>query len=404
MKVLVLNCGSSSLKYQLIDMDNLDVLCSGLVERIGEPVGKIAHKAYPGTPKEKAVVSEEPFTDHEAALKRTAGLITGSEAGVVKNASEIGAIGHRVVHGGEAFRQPVLITEDVKAAIKQFSTLAPLHNPAGLTGIEAATRLFVGVPQVAVFDTAFHGSIPDYAYLFPIPYEYYKDLGIRRYGFHGTSHAYVAKQAAKVLGKPFDQTSVITVHLGNGCSMAAVKNGQCIDTTMGLTPLEGLMMGTRSGDVDPSIHAFLAKNKGLTIDEIDTVLNKQSGSKGIAGVSDMRDIHARREKGDKMAQLAFEMFSYRVTRHIGAFLAVMDGCDAIVFTAGIGENDPDTRQQCLSTLGALGVKVSKERNYGFKRGQIEKISTDDSKVAIFVIPTNEELEIANQTYSLVSAQ
>jgi len=404
MKVLVLNCGSSSLKYQLIDMESLDVLCSGLVERIGEPVGKIAHKAFPGTDKEKAVVSEEPFANHDAALSRTAGLITGAEAGVVKDASEIGAIGHRVVHGGEAFRQPVLITEEVKAAIKKFSTLAPLHNPAGLTGIEAATRLFVGVPQVAVFDTAFHGSIPDYAYLFAVPYEYYTDLGIRRYGFHGTSHAYVAKEAAKVLGKPFNQTSVITVHLGNGCSMAAVKNGECIDTTMGLTPLEGLMMGTRSGAVDPSIHAFLAKNKGLSIEEIDTMLNKQSGSKGIAGVSDMRDIHSRREKGDKMSQLAFEMFAYRVTRYIGAFLAVLDGCDAIVFTAGIGENDPDTRQQCLSTLGALGVKVSKDRNYGFKRGKIEKISTDDSKVAIYVIPTNEELEIANQTYSLVKAQ
>ena len=374
MNVLVLNCGSSSLKYQLIDMNSNEVLCSGLVERIGEAAGNIVQKSFPGTDRQKVLSYEEPFADHTAALQRAAGLIIGGEAPVVADASGIGAIGHRVVHGGEAFRQPALITAEVKATIERFCKLAPLHNPAGLMGINAATALFPGVPQAAVFDTA----------------------------FHGTSHGYVAKKAAQVMGKPFKETSAVTVHLGNGCSMAAVKNGRCIDTSMGLTPLMGLMMGTRSGDVDPSLHAFLSRTKDMDIAQVDNMLNKESGLKGICGVSDMRDIHAKRGAGDKKAQLAFEMFAYRVKHYIGAYLAALDTCDAIVFTAGIGENDPDVRQEACNTLGGLGVKIDRDRNYGFKRGEITKISTDDSAVTIYVIPTNEELEIATQTYSLLN--
>jgi len=403
MKVLVLNCGSSSLKYQLIDMNSDAVLCSGLAERIGESMGKITHKSFPGADNQKVLTVEEPFKDHTAALGRCAGMITGGEAPTA-TPEEIGAIGHRVVHGGEAFREPTVITPEVVATIKKFCSLAPLHNPAGLMGIEAATALFPGVTQAAVFDTAFHGTIPDYAYLFPIPFDLYEELGIRRYGFHGTSHGYVAKKLAQIIGKPFEKTSCVTVHLGNGCSMAAVKNGQCVDTSMGLTPLMGLMMGTRSGDVDPSLHAFLAANKGMTIAQVDTLLNKESGLKGICGLNDMRDIHSAREKGDKKAELALKMFCYRVKHYVGAYLAALDGCDAVVFTAGIGENDPDVRQFSCDTLGGVGVKIDRDRNYGFKRGQITKISTDDSPVAVYIIPTNEELEIATQTYSLINGK
>ena len=405
MNVLVLNCGSSSLKYQLIDMNTQEVLCSGLVERIGDPMGKIAHKSYPGSDKQKAVSSEEAFPDHGAALKAANVLISSNpETKVVSAVSDIAAIGHRVLHAGTVYREPVVIDADVKATIRKFFILGPLHNPPQLIGIEAAEVLYPGVPQVAVFDTAFHATIPDYAATYAIPYSYYTELGVRRYGFHGTSHWYVAKKTASVIGKPFKQTSCITVHLGNGCSMDAVKNGVCVDTSMGLTPLQGLMMGTRSGDIDASIYAFLAKNKGMSVEEIDNLLNKQSGLKGICGMNDMRDIHAARAKGDKMAQLAVEMFCYRVKQYIGAYLAALDGCDAIAFTAGIGENDTDVRQLVCEGLGSVGVKIDKERNYGFKRGEVCKISTDDSPVAVYVIPTNEELEIATQTVSVVDSK
>lgn len=404
MNVLVLNSGSSSLKYQLIDMANFAVLCSGLVERIGETMGKISHKSFPGTDKEKSFSSEENFKDHGAGLRSANALITTNPDTRVAGPTDIVAIGHRVLHAGVVYREPVLIDQKVKDTIRRFFILGPLHNPPQLVGIEAAEVLFPGVPQVAVFDTAFHATIPDYAATYAIPYSYYEELGVRRYGFHGTSHWYVAKKTAQVIGKPFSQTSCITVHLGNGCSMDAVKNGVCVDTSMGLTPLQGLVMGTRSGDIDASIYAFLAKNKGMTVEQIDTLLNKQSGLKGICGMNDMRDIHAAQDKGDKMAQLAFEMFCYRVKQYIGSYLAVLNGCDAIAFTAGIGENDPDVRQGCCETLGAVGVKIDRDRNYGFKRGQITKISTDDSPVAVYIIPTNEELEIATQTYSLVNGK
>ncbi len=405
MNVLVLNCGSSSLKYQLIDMSTHAVLCSGLVERIGEATSKVVHKAFPGTDKEKSFNSEEHIADHGAALKTANALITlNPEYRVVSGPADIHAIGHRVLHAGVVYREPVRIDQNVKDTIRRFFILGPLHNPPQLIGIEAAEVLFPGTPQVAVFDTAFHATIPDYAATYAIPYSYYEELGVRRYGFHGTSHWYVSKKVAQVLGKPFAQTSCITVHLGNGCSMDAVKNGQCVDTSMGLTPLQGLMMGTRSGDIDASIYYFLAKNKGMTVEQIDTMLNKQSGLKGICGMNDMRDIHAARAKGDTMAILAFEMFCYRVKQYIGSYLATLGGCDAIAFTAGIGENDPEVRQEACNTLAVLGVKIDRERNFGFTRGEITRISTDDSTVAIYVIPTNEELEIASQTYSLLGGK
>jgi len=400
MKILVLNCGSSSLKYQLIDMDSHAVLCSGLAERIGDSKGQITHKIRPNTDNAQSFSLEESLSDHTAALGHCAKLITQGQAAVAAP-SEIGAIGHRVVHGGEAFRQPTIIDADVIATITKYCALAPLHNPAGLMGITAATALFPGVPQVAVFDTAFHGTIPDCAYLFPIPYDLYEQLGVRRYGFHGTSHSYVAKKAAETLHKPLAQTSCITIHLGNGCSMAAVKNGQCIDTSMGLTPLMGLMMGTRSGDVDPSLHSFLARAKGLSIDQVDALLNKQSGLKGICGLSDMRDLHAASAQGDAKASLALRMFCYRVKHYIGAYLAALGGCDALVFTAGIGENDPIVREMSCDTLPPLGITLNRERNANAPRGSIAKISADDSPIAVYVIPTNEELEIAIQTRSLV---
>jgi len=399
-KILVLNCGSSSLKYQLIDMDSHAVLCSGLAERIGDPKGQITHKTYPGTDKAQSLSLEEHFPDHTAALGHCAKLITEGQAAVAAPAA-IGAIGQRVVHGGEAFRQPTIINADVIATITKYCSLAPLHNPAGLMGIAAATALFPGVPQVAVFDTAFHGTIPDHAYLFPIPYSLYEELGVRRYGFHGTSHSYIAKKTAETLRKPLTETRCITIHLGNGCSMAAVQNGRSIDTSMGLTPLMGLMMGTRCGDVDPSLHSFLAANKNLSLTEVDALLNKQSGLKGVCGRSDMRDVHAAIAAGDAKAALALRMFCYRVKHYIGAYLAALGGCDAIVFTAGIGENDPAIRQMSCDTLGPLGIILDNDRNINAARGAIVKISSDNSPIAVYVIPTNEELEIALQAYSLV---
>lgn len=397
MNILTLNTGSSSLKYRFFDMASRQVLCTGLVERIGDKVGKLVHKAWPDSPREIKKTLEQEIADHEAGLFLVAGLITDPEIGVVKAKSEIHAIGHRVVHGGESFRAPVAITDEVVAEIRRFVPLAPLHNPAGLIGIETAAQLFPGTPMVAVFDTAFHQTIPDYAYMFPVPYEYYQELGVRKYGFHGTSHKFVAAAVAEALGKPLEQTSVITCHLGNGCSMAAVKNGQCVDTTMGLTPLMGLMMGTRSGDIDPALHVFLARNKGMTLDEIDAVLNKQSGLKGICGKNDLRDIHALVAEGDDKARLALDMFAYRVKLYIGAYMAVIGKVDAIAFTAGVGENDNVVRAKACDTLGPLGAVMDLAKNDAAPRGQFTDVSTPDSPVRVLVVPTDEELEIATQT-------
>jgi acetate kinase len=402
MKILVLNSGSSSVKYSLFNMEDSTVLCSGLVERIGEDMGAIKHKKLPDSDAQQKFSEELKVPDHDTGLRRVIEIIVDAEMGVLSDISEIGGVGHRIVHGGESFSAPTKVDAEVIKEIEANIPLAPLHNPGGLAGIKVAMELLPGTPMVVVFDTAFHQTIPDYAYIFPVPYEYYEELRVRRYGFHGTSHKYVSKKTAEILGEPLGELNCVTVHLGNGCSMAAVKGGKCMDTSMGLTPLMGLMMGTRSGDIDPALIPFLAKNKGLTIDDIDNVLNKKSGLKGICGMNDMRDIHAAREKGDKKAQLALEMFSYRVKSYIGSYLAVIGGCDAIVFTAGIGENDPDVRQMACDTLAPLGAVIDKDKNFGAARGEICEISAADSTIKILIVPTEEELEIAVGTMEVLA--
>ncbi|EPR39879.1 Acetate kinase [Desulfovibrio sp. X2] len=404
MKILVLNSGSSSLKYQLLDMDSTTVLTTGLVERIGESIGAVRHKRFPGSPKEESFSYEMPIKDHAFGLTKVMDLIVAKDTGVLENISDVDAIGHRVVQGGDLFSQPMLVDDSVVEGIRKLIPLGPLHNPGHLAGIETARKLLPGVPNVVVFDTAFHQTMAPEAYRYAIPKEYYTELKIRRYGFHGTSHGYVAKQCAKLLGKPFSETSCITVHLGNGCSMDAVKNGKCIDTSMGLTPLGGLVMGTRCGDIDPAVIAFLASNKGLTAEEIDTILNKQSGLKGLCGYNDMRDIHARVSEGDADAELALKVFCRRVTQFIGQDLAVLGGCDAICFTAGIGENDAVVRQLACATLAPLGAVIDSDKNMHAPRGQAVEISAAGSPIKIFIIPTNEELEIATETLEVLRNQ
>jgi acetate kinase len=400
MKIFVINSGSSSLKYQLLDMESGAVMTTGLVERIGDELGKVSQKNWPGTDKEREVEREMAFPDHRAAMHTVVDLVTGAETGVIASASEIDAIGHRVVQGGETLFKSTLIDDDVVSKIRDNCPLSPLHNPANLVGIEVARELFVGVPQVAVFDTEFHQTMPAEAFMYPIPYELYEELKIRRYGFHGTSHRYVAQQAAAMLGKAENEVNLVTLHLGNGCSMAAVRKGKCIDTSMGLTPLAGVMMGTRSGDIDPAILPFLMKEKGWSMDQVDGVLNKQSGLKGICGMNDMRDIHAAAAKGDKKAALAVDMFVYRIKKYIGAYYAVTGPLDALVFTAGIGENDELVRERVCSNLQHLGISIDKARNAGRKK-IATAVQADDSKVAILVIPTNEELAIARATLSVL---
>ena len=400
MKIFVINSGSSSLKYQLLDMESGAVMTTGLVERIGDSVGKLSQKNWPGTDKEREVEREMAFPDHRAAMHTVVDLVTGAETGVIASSAEIDAIGHRVVQGGETLFKSTLIDDDVVSKIRDNCHLSPLHNPANLVGIEVARELFVGVPQVAVFDTEFHQTMPAEAFMYPIPYELYEELRIRRYGFHGTSHRYVAQQAAAMLGKAENEVNLVTLHLGNGCSMAAVRKGKCIDTSMGLTPLAGVMMGTRSGDIDPAILPFLMKEKGWSMDQVDSVLNKQSGLKGICGMNDMRDIHAAAAKGDKKAALAVDMFVYRIKKYIGAYYAVTGPLDALVFTAGIGENDELVREQVCSNLQHLGISIDKVRNAGRKK-VATAVQADDSKVAILVIPTNEELAIARATLGVL---
>ncbi len=400
MKVLVINSGSSSLKYQLLNMETEAVMATGLVERIGETMGAVKHEANPDTDAEKKVSREEAVPDHKTAMHMVVDMITDAEVGVIASTSEIDAVGHRVLQGGEDFTKPCVVTPEIKDAIRANIPIGPLHNPANLMGIEVAEELFENVPQVAVFDTEFHQTMPKKAFLYPLPYEMYTELRVRRYGFHGTSHKYITKQAAKQLGKAKDDVNLITIHLGNGCSMAAVKNGRCVDTTMGLTPLEGLMMGTRSGDIDPSICAYVAEQKGMTPKEIDNMLNKQSGLKGVCGLNDMRDIHSAVDKGNEQARLALDMFVYRIKKYVGAFAAVVGNLDAIVFTAGIGENDDIVRQEVCEGLEGLGIVIDTERNAGRVK-KAKAIGSDDGRVAIWVIPTNEELEIAQESLEVL---
>ena len=396
MNILVINCGSSSLKYQLIDMDRKEVLAKGLAERIGIEGGRVKYEA---TGKDEIVI-EEMLADHKAALKIVLDSLKHEEYGAVKSLDEIDAVGHRVVHGGEAFAESVIFDEKVMQAINDNVEIAPLHNPPNIIGIEACKEIMGDVPMVAVFDTAFHQSIPELNYIYALPYEYYENYKVRRYGFHGTSHQYITERAAEMLGKSLNEVNLITCHLGNGSSISAVKGGKCFDTSMGFTPLEGLAMGTRSGDLDPAIIPFIMDKEKLSTEEMSNVLNKKSGVLGVSGVSsDFRDLEEAAEKGNHRAQLALDIFENRVRKYIGAYLTEMDHCDGIIFTAGVGENSITTRERVVDGLKSLGVEIDKEKNN--MRGKEAVVSTDASSIPVLVIPTNEELKIAMETAKLV---
>ena len=397
MNVLVVNCGSSSLKYQLIDSDSEAVLAKGLCERIGID-GSLTYQPAGG----EKVKFDKAMPTHTDAIQFVIDALTDAETGVVKSLDEIGAVGHRVVHGGEKFASSVVITDEVKKAVEECNDLAPLHNPANLIGVAACEKLMPGTPMVAVFDTAFHQTMPEKAYMYGLPYEYYEKYKVRRYGFHGTSHSFVSKRAAEVMGKSYDEVKTIVCHLGNGSSVSAVLNGKCVDTSMGLTPLEGLVMGTRSGDIDPAIMEFIAKKENLDIEGVMEVLNKKSGVFGLSGglSSDFRDLTDAMNAGDKKAKIAMDVFSYRVAKYIGSYAAAMNGVDDIVFTAGIGENDDYVREEVCKYLGYLGVDFDSEVNKGL-RGKEAELTKEGSKVKVFVIPTNEELAIARETLALV---
>ena len=395
MKVLVINCGSSSLKYQLIDTESEDVLAKGLCERIGID-GRLTHTKS-GSDK---VTKDVAMPDHDKAVSIVLDTLTDPELGAVSSLEEIDAVGHRVVHGGERFAKSVVVDDEVFKAIEEVSDLAPLHNPANLTGIRACMKLMPGVPQTAVFDTAFHQTMPDYAYMYGIPYEYYEKYKIRRYGFHGTSHSFVSKRAIELLGKPAEDTKVIVCHLGNGSSITAVKGGKSVDTSMGLTPLAGVSMGTRSGLIDPAIIEFIADKENMSLKDVMAVLNKKSGMLGLSGVSsDFRDLDKGIGEGNEQCRLAVELFAYQTAKYVGAYAAAMNGVDAICFTAGVGENNTAVRKQVVDRLGFLGITLDEEANQ--VRGDEKLISTPDSKVKVFVIPTNEELAIARETVDLL---
>ena len=396
MKVLVINCGSSSLKYQLIDMDGEKVLCKGLCERIGMESSMITHEANGHKATTPAI-----FPTHTEAFAEVVKKMTTGEGKCINDVSEIDAIGHRVVHGGEKFKESCLITDEVIETIRELSPLAPLHNPAGILGIEAARKVFGNVPMVAVFDTAFHSTMPPKAYMYAIPYEYYEKYGVRRYGFHGTSHKYVSQQAAEMLGRPLEELRLITCHLGNGSSICAINGGKSFDTSMGFTPLDGLPMGTRAGNIDPAIIEFLAEHEHMDAHEVINILNKKSGMLGISGVSsDFRDLDAAVADGNARAALAKDMFNLSVKKIIGSYVAEMGGVDAIIFTAGVGENDRSVRWDVCEHLEYLGIKIDPEKNK--YRGKQMDISIDWARVRVLVIPTNEELMIAKDTERLVN--
>lgn len=396
MNILVINCGSSSLKYQLIDMNGENVLCKGLVERIGIEGSRIKHET---TGKEKAII-EQPMEDHKVALGLVLDALVNEEYGAIESMDEIGAVGHRVVHGGETFASSVLIDKDVMKVLYDCVELAPLHNPPNITGIEACQELMPNTPMVAVFDTAFHQTMDKASYIYPIPYEYYDKYKIRRYGFHGTSHKYVANRVAEIMGKDIKDLNIITCHLGNGSSLCAIQGGESIDTSMGFTPLEGLAMGTRSGDIDPAIIPFIMDKEGMTFEEVNQMLNKKSGVLGISGLSsDFRDLELAIKEGDERAKLAIDVFVNRVKKYIGAYIAEMCGLDCLVFTAGIGENSAFLRSQICDGLECLGITLDEELNE--VRGEEAKISKDLTSSAIYVVPTNEELMIARDTINLV---
>ena len=376
-------------------MTDETVLATGLVERIGDACGRLKNIVFPGTRNEQASVIEQPIPDHHSGMLLAIAALTDKDKGAIRHVAEIGAIGHRVVHGGEDFRESMRITPTVVEVVQRNIPLAPLHNPANLDGIRVAMEIFPQVPQVAVFDTAFHQTMPPRAYLYAIPYELYETDRVRRYGFHGTSHRFVAGECARLLGKPLRECNLLTIHLGNGCSITAIENGCSIDTSLGMTPLEGLVMGTRSGDIDPALHLFLKHNKGMELEAVDALLNKESGLKGLCGMNDMRDIHKAAAEGDVRAKLAVKVQTYRTRKYIGAYMAVLGRVDGIIFTAGIGENDPIVRAESLKGMEAFGVRLDPERNR-LQAKTARRISVPDSIVQVFVIPTNEELAIARE--------
>ena len=397
MKILVINSGSSSIKYKLFEMPAQTALTSGVVEKIGEAESIITHKV-PSRDKEKNETL--PIANHQEGFDKILSLLTDPELGVVENPDDIDAVGHRVVHGGEKFNAPVIINDAVRQQIDDLSFLAPLHNPPNLLGIEVATEFFKNVPQIAVFDTAFHQTMPDSSYRYAIPEWLYKEHGIRVYGMHGTSHHYVAQQAAEYLSQPLSALSLITIHLGNGCSMAAIQDGKCLDTSMGLSPLPGLIMGTRSGDIDPSIYYFLGTQLHMSFEEVDTLLNKESGLKGLTGENDLRKVISRMETGDATARLALEMYTYRIKKYIGAYAAALGRLDAIIFTAGVGENSTYIREKVCDALGILGIRLDTGKNEK-RAASIQEIQQEGSPVKILIIPTNEELDIAQATMQLL---
>lgn len=396
MKILVVNCGSSSLKYKLYNMENQELLCEGVVERIGLENSILTHKS---SGKDKYKVQTN-FKNHKVALEEVLKILVNKEIGVIKSLDEISAVGHRVVHGGEKYSKAVLVDSDVKKSIREMYTLAPLHNPSNLLGIEVCEELMPGVPMTALFDTAFHQTMNKEEFLYGIPYELYKNNGIRRYGFHGLSHQYISEETSEILGKDLKNLKIISCHLGNGSSLCAIKNGKSFDTTMGFTPLDGLIMGTRCGSIDPSIPLFLMKNLNLSCDEVDNILNKKSGVLGISEVSsDFRDIEAAAANKNENAKLALDMFHSKIKKQIGAYIAELNGVDAIVFTAGIGENGSETREAILSNMDYLGISIDKEKNN--VRGKFAEISDNNSKIKIFVIPTNEEWVIAKESEKII---
>lgn len=397
MKILIINCGSSSLKYKLIDMANEKDIIDGIVERIGLDQSRLVQK---NELREKYILEKE-IKDHKEAIDIVLNTLVDPKVGVIESIDEITAVGHRVVHGGERYSSSIIINEEVIKYLEECSKLAPLHNPANIIGIRACQSLMPNKEMVAVFDTAFHGTLPEKAYIYAIDYALYKDHKIRKYGFHGTSHKYVSHKVAETMGKDIKDLKIITCHLGNGASISAIKGGECIDTTMGFTPLAGIPMGTRSGNIDPSIIPFLVEECGYTIEEVSESLNKKSGVLGISGVSsDFRDIEDAASNGDKRAQLALDIFHYRIRAEIGSFIVNMGGVDVIVFTAGVGENSPETREECLKDLEFLGLTLDKEKNK--VRGKLAEISQADSKIKAYVVPTNEELMIAKETVELIS--
>jgi acetate kinase len=397
MKIFVINCGSSSLKYKLFDMRDEDVLAEGIIERIGIENSFLKYETKEGTD----IKIEHEIPTHKEGIELLIETLLSDEHGVLEDMDEIKAVGHRVAHGGEKFAHSTLIDDEVMKEIEDISDLAPLHNPANLMGIEVCKELMPETSQVAVFDTAFHQTMPEEAYTYALPYEYYEKYGVRRYGFHGTSHGYVANRAAEMMDEDINDLKIVTCHLGNGASIAAVKNGESIDTSMGFTPLEGLVMGTRCGDIDPAIVPFIMDKEDMTTSEIDSVLNKESGLYGVSGVSsDMRDIEGAADEGNNQAQVALDIFNYRVKKYIGSYSAAMGGVDAVVFTAGIGENAIETREEILAGLEYMGIKIDKNAND--IRGKEQIITTSDSTVKAMVIPTNEELVIAKDTKAIVS--